>query len=77
MAKAYSNDRRRKLWEAYGGREESLRELAERVGVSSPEAWEIAAQRKQTGQVEQRPGPESKVTGAVEQPWRAGQCWPA
>ena len=74
MAKAYSNDLRRKLLEAYDRGEGSLRELAERFGVSSPYAWKISAQRKQTGQVErveQRHGPESKVTGAVEQQLRA------
>jgi len=56
--------------EAYDRGEGSLRELAERFGVSSPYAWKISAQRKRTGQVErveQRHGPESKVTGAVEQ----------
>src|SRR3989304_3094827 len=70
MAKAYSNDLRRKLLEAYDRGEGGLRELAERFGVSSPYAWKISAQRKRTGQVErveQRHGPESKVTGAVEQ----------
>jgi transposase len=70
MAKAYSNDLRRKLLEAYDRGEGSLRELAERFGVSSPYAWKISAQRKRTGQVErveQRHGPESKVTGTVEQ----------
>jgi putative transposase len=56
--------------EAYDRGEGSLRELAERFGVSSPYAWKISAQRKRTGQVErveQRHGPESKVTRAVEQ----------
>ena len=70
MAKAYSNDLRRKLLEAYDRGEGSLRELAERFGVSSPWAWKISSQRKRTGQVErveQRHGPASKVTGAVEQ----------
>jgi transposase len=73
MAKAYSNDLRRKLLEAYDRGEGSLRELAERFGVSSPYAWKISAQRKRTGQVErveQRHGPESKVTGTVEQQLR-------
>ena len=73
MAKAYSNDLRRKLLEAYDRGEGSLRELAERFGVSSPYAWKISAQRTRTGQVErveQRHGPESKVTGAVEQQLR-------
>jgi len=70
MARAYSNDLRRKLLEAYDRGEGSLRELAERFGVSSPWAWKISSQRKRTGQVErveQRHGPASKVTGAVEQ----------
>ena len=74
MAKAYSNDLRRKLLQAYDRGEGSLRELAERFGVSSPYAWKISAQRKRTGQVErveQRHGPESKVTGAVEQQLRS------
>ncbi len=73
MAEAYSNDLRRKLLEAYDRGEGSLRKLAERFGVSSPWAWKISAQRKRTGQVErveQRHGPESKVTGAVEQQLR-------
>ena len=59
--------------EAYDRGEGSLRELAERFGVSSPYAWKISAQRKRTGQVErveQRHGPESKVTGAMEQQLR-------
>ena len=74
MAKAYSNDLRRKLLEAYDRGEGSLRELAERFGVSRPYAWKISAQRKRTGQVErveQRHGPESKVTGAVERQLRS------
>jgi transposase len=73
MAKAYSNDLRRKLLEAYDRGEGSLRELAERFRVSSPYAWKISAQRKRSGQVErveQRHGPESKVTRAVEQQLR-------
>lgn len=69
MARAYSNDLRRKLLEAYDRGEGSLRELAGRFGVSGPWAWKISAQRKRTGQserVEQRYGPRSKVTGVVE-----------
>src|SRR3989304_5768690 len=52
MAKAYSNDLRRKLLEAHDRGEGSLRELAERFGVSSPYAGKISAQRRRTGQVE-------------------------
>jgi transposase len=74
MAKAYSNDLRRKLLEAYDRGEGSLRELAERFGVSSSYAWKISAQRKRTGKVEraeQRHGPESKVTPGIEQQLRS------
>ncbi len=73
MAKTYSNDLRRKLLEAYDRGEGSLRELAERFGVSSPYAWNISAQRKRTGQVErveQRHGPASKITPTVQQQLR-------
>ena len=75
MAKAYSNDLRRKLLEAYDRGEGNLPELAERFGVSTPWAWKISAQRRRTGQmerVEQRHGPRGKVTGAVGEQLR---CW--
>ena len=65
MAKAYSNDLRRKLLEAYDRGEGSLRELADRFGVSTPWAWKISSQRRRTGQmerVEQRHGPRSRLT---------------
>ncbi|MBI2815657.1 MAG: IS630 family transposase, partial [Acidobacteria bacterium] len=68
MARAYSNDLRRKLLEAYDRGEGTLAELADRFGVSTPWAWKISAQRRRTGQmerVEQRYGPRSKVTGTV------------
>jgi len=68
MAKAYSNDLRRKLLEAYDRGEGSLRELADRFGVSSPWAWKISSQRRRTGQmerVEQRHGPRSRLTAEV------------
>jgi transposase len=74
MAKTYSNDLRRKLLEAYDRGEGSLRELAERFGVSSPYAWKISAQRKRTGQMEraeQRHGPESRITVEVERQLRS------
>lgn len=69
MAKAYSNDLRRKLLEAHDRGEGSLQELAEQFGVSAPWAWKISSQRRRTGQmerVEQRHGPRSRVTEAVE-----------
>ena len=68
MAKAYSNDLRRKLLEAYDRGEGSLRELAVRFAVSGPWAWKISSQRRRTGQmerVEQRHGPRSRVTAEV------------
>jgi transposase len=73
MAKAYSDDLRRKLLEAHDRGEGSLAELAGRFGVSGPWAWKISAQRKRTGRmerIEQRHGPESKVTTEVEQQLR-------
>ena len=68
MAQAYLDDLRRKLLEAHERGEGSLRELAQRLGVSAPWAWKIAAQRKRTGRmerVEQQHGPKSKVSGEV------------
>ena len=70
MAEPYSNDLRRKLLEAHDRGEGSLEELAQRFGVSAPWAWKISAQRKRTGRmerVEQRHGPESKVSGEVQE----------
>ena len=55
--------------EAHDRGEGSLRELARRVGVSSPWAWKISAQRRRTGQMErvqQRHGRQSRVTATVE-----------
>ena len=69
MAKAYSDDLRRKLLEAHDRGEGSLRELAQRFGVSVAWAWKISRQRKQTGQmerIEQRHGPCSRITAEVQ-----------
>jgi transposase len=69
MAKAYSDDLRRKLLEAHDRGEGSLRELAKRFGVSVPWAWKISRQRKRTGQmerIEQRHGPRSRITAEVQ-----------
>ena len=77
MAKAYSNDLRRKLLEAHDRGEGSLRELASRFGVSCPWAWKISSQRRRTGQIEraeQRYGPVSKVTGVAEGHLRSWIC---
>jgi transposase len=69
MAKAYSDDLRRKLLEAHGRGEGSLQELARRFAVSVPWAWKISSQRRRTGQmerVEQRHGSPSRATAEVE-----------
>jgi len=69
MAKAYSDDLRRKLLQAHDRGEGSLRELAKRFGVSVPWAWKISSQRRRSGQmerVEQRHGPPSRMTAAVQ-----------
>src|SRR3972149_1587385 len=69
MAKAYSNDLRRKLLEAHDRGEGSLQELARRFAVSVPWAWKISSQRRRTGQMErleQRHGSPSRATAEVE-----------
>ena len=70
MAKAYGDDLRRELLQAYDRREGTLAQLADRFSVSLPWAWKISAQRKHSRQmerVEQRRGGWSKVTPEVEQ----------
>ncbi len=74
MAKAYSDDRRRELLQAYDRGEGTLQQLAERFQVSVAWAWKISAQRKRSGQMEraeQRRGGRRKVTADVEE----GVCW--
>ena len=74
MAKAYSDDLRRKLLEAHDRGEGSLQEWARRFGVSVPWAWKISSQRRRTGQMErvpQRHGSPSRVTTAVEERLRS------
>ena len=69
MAKAYSDDLRRKSLEAHDRKAGSLRELAERFGVSHAWALKIPSQRRRTGQmerVEQRHGSPSRATAEVE-----------
>jgi len=69
MAKAYSDDLRRKILGAYERKLGNLRELAERFCVSYAYARKISWQRRRTGQierVEQRHGPPSRVTAEVE-----------
>jgi transposase len=73
MAKAYPDDLRRKLLQAYDRKQGSLRALAERFKVSIGWVWKISATRRRTGAMErpqQRHGPKSRVTPAVEKQLR-------
>jgi transposase len=68
MAKPYSNDLRRKFFQAYDRGQESLKDLALRFGVSEDWAKKLSARRSRTGQIEVRAwrhGPESQVTPAI------------
>ena len=70
MARAYSNDLRRKFLQAYDEGEDTLEELAEQFRVSLGWAKKISARRSRTGEVEApvwRHGPVSRVTPAVQE----------
>jgi len=70
MPEPYSNDLRRKFFQAYDRGEESLKELAKRFGVSEDWAKKLSARRGKTGQVEigtWRHGPQSRVTPAIRE----------
>lgn len=56
MARAYSDDLRRKLLEAHEQGEGSLRELARRFHVSEAWAFKISSTRSRTGKTERPPG---------------------
>lgn len=56
MARAYSDDLRRKLLEAHEQGEGSLPELAKRFRVSEGWAWKISAARRRTGKAERPAG---------------------
>ena len=49
MARAYSDDLRKKLLEAHGAGKGTLRELAARFGVSVGWAFKVSAAKRQTG----------------------------
>jgi transposase len=70
MARAYSDDLRCKILQAYERGGVSLGELAERFGVSLPYTKKIHQQQLRTGQMERVPqsryGPVSRVTAAAE-----------
>ncbi len=68
MAQAYSNDLRRKFFQAYDEGEGTLEELAERFRVSVGWAKKISARRTRTGESDApqwRHGPASRVTEAM------------
>lgn len=70
MPRAYSNDLRRKVLEAHAAGKGSMRVLAEWFGVSLGWVEKISQQQRKTGQterVEQRHGPLSRATPAVEE----------
>jgi transposase len=74
MAKAYSDDLRRKFLQAYDRKKGTLGQVAGDFGVSEGWAKKISARRTRTGQVERPPwrrGPESCVTDAVQEWLRA------
>ena len=70
MAKAYSDDLRRKLLEAHDAGEGILEDLAERFRVSVSWAYNVSAARTKTGKMERQPGTKrgrvSKVTPEIE-----------
>jgi|SRR3954453_11721050 transposase len=70
MAEPYSNDLRRKFFQAYERGEGSLKELAKRFGVSEDWAKKLSARRSKTGRIEigaWRHGPQSRVTAAIRE----------
>ena len=70
MAKAYSDDLRRKVLEAHAAGEGILEELAERFRVSVSWVFKISAALAKTGKMERQPGAKrgrvSKVTPEIE-----------
>lgn len=70
MPEPYSNDLRRKFFQAYDRGDGSLKELAKRFGVSEDWAKKLSARRRKTGQIEIRAwrhGPQSRVTAAIQE----------
>jgi transposase len=65
MARAYSDDLRKKFLLAHRTGKGTLRELSERFGVSLAWAWKVSSAERQTGSMARTPqrrhGPESKV----------------
>lgn len=74
MPRAYSDDLRRKILQAYEGAEIGLEQLADQFGVSYGFTKKIRRQQLKSGQMERLPqllhGPVSRVTAQVEQQLR-------
>lgn len=74
MARAFSDDLRRRILTAYAGGAGSLRALAERFAVGFEFVRKIRKQQLRTGQMERVPqarhGPVSRVTPAVQEQLR-------
>jgi transposase len=75
MPRAYSDDLRRKLLEAYSAGRGSLRALASQFGVSWGYAKKIRVQQLETGRLERprqlRHGPTGLLTAEIKQYLRA------
>lgn len=70
MPEAYSNDLRRKFFQAYDRGDGSLKELAKRFGVSEDWAKKLSSRRRKTGEIEigaWRHGPQSRVTAPIRE----------
>ena len=55
MARAYSDDLRRKLVESHAAGKGSVEELADRFGVSARWAWKVMSAYKRSGSTERAP----------------------
>jgi transposase len=55
MARAYSDDLRKKFLESHAAGKGTLRELADRFGVSAGWAFKVSASKRQTGSWERQP----------------------
>jgi transposase len=66
MARAYSDDLRRKLLEAHAAGKGSLPVLAERFGVSLAWAWKISAARKRSGHTTRPPQSRHGVASRID-----------
>jgi transposase len=78
MARAYSDDLRRKFAEAYERGDGSLSKLAGRFGVSVGWAEKLRRRQRQTGDIERpvgaKRGPQSKITDELREQIR-GWIW--